>query len=102
MKWIGAEAGDVDESEIARKQRAISEKLQKRQRQLQKDGAELERVRRELEALEEPLKAEIMSIRTALEASNKREKLLVDEINALRSGAFENQHHFFVLCLIQW
>lgn len=93
VKWIGAEAGEVDETELARKQRAISEKLLKRQKQLQRDGAELERVRHELEALEVPLKAEIMSLRTALEDANKREKALVDEINSLRSGASANTSH---------
>lgn len=84
--WHGAEAGDIDETELVRKQRAIAEKLERRQQQLAKDGAEIERVRNELAALEAPLKEEIMSIRTALETSNKAEKMLVDEVNVLRDG----------------
>lgn len=89
--WVGAESGDVDENELERRQRAISQRLIARQRQLAKDGAELERVRKELAALEAPLKAEIMSLRSALEDSNKREKFLVDEINALRDTLHEKE-----------
>jgi chromosome segregation ATPase len=84
--WVGAEAGDVDESELERRQRAIGARLVARQRQLEKDGAELERVRVDLAALEAPLKAEIMSLRTALEETNRREKALVDEVNRLRDA----------------
>ncbi len=85
--WVGAEAGDVDGSELARRQRAIGKKLAERQRQLERDSHEIERVREELAALEAPLKAEIMSLRTALEDANKREMALVGEVNALRKGA---------------
>lgn len=84
--WVGAEAGDVDDNEIERRQRAIAQKLVQRQRQLARDGEELERVRRELKELEAPLKAEILSIRVALEGTATQEKALVDEINTMRSG----------------
>lgn len=85
--WVGAEAGDVDDDEISRRQRSIAEKLARRQRQLARDGEELERVRRELKELEAPLKAEILSIRVALEGTATQEKGLVDEINTMRDGS---------------
>jgi chromosome segregation ATPase len=82
--WVGAEAGNVDDNELSRRQREISDRLARRQKQLLRDSDELERVRLELAALEAPLKAEIMSLRTALEEANKKETLLVAEVNALR------------------
>lgn len=84
--WVGAEAGEVDGSELERRQRAISRRLAARQRQLDRDGKELERVRGDLAALEAPLKAEIMSMRTALEEANRRESALVDEVNGMREA----------------
>jgi chromosome segregation ATPase len=83
--WVGAEAGNVDDNELARRQREISERLARRQKQLLQDSDALERVRLELAALEAPLKAEIMSLRNALENANKKESLLVAEVNELRT-----------------
>lgn len=86
LGWVGADAGGVDENELERRQRAIGARLAARQKQLVRDSAELERVRGELTALEAPLKAEIMSLRAALEGAGKREKLLVEEINDMRDA----------------
>lgn len=83
-RWEGAEAGEVDESELDRRQRAIAERLDRRQREVKRTGQELARVRAELKALEEPIKAEIMKLRERLEDSNRKEKALVDTVNTLR------------------
>lgn len=86
--WAGAGAGGADEGELERRQRAIGARLAARQKQLVRDTAELERVRGELAALEAPLKAEIMSLRAALEGAGKREKGLVEEINEMRDALY--------------
>lgn len=91
-KWEGAEEGEVDESELDRRQRAIGEQLEKRQREVQRQGKELARVRADLKALEEPIKAEIMQLRERLEDSNRREKALVDSVNMLRKDLFVKEN----------
>lgn len=90
-KWEGAEEGEVDESEMDRRQRAIAEQLEKRQREVNRLGKELARVRADLKALEEPIKAEIMQLREKLEDSNRREKALVDAVNLLRKDLFTKE-----------
>jgi len=90
-KWEGAEAGEVDESELDRRQRAISERLERKQREVHEQGKELARVRAELKALEEPIKAEIMQLREKLESANRTEKGLVETVNALRKDLFERE-----------
>lgn len=90
-KWEGAEAGEVDESELERRQRAISEQLEKKQREVLRQGRELERIQSELKALEQPIKAEIMMLREKLEHSNRREKALVDNVNSLRKDLYEKE-----------
>lgn len=91
-KWEGAEDGEVDESELDRRQRAIGEQLERRQREVHRQGKELARVRAELKALEEPIKAEIMQLREKLEDSNRREKALVDSVNMLRKDLFTKEN----------
>lgn len=83
-KWEGADAGEVDESELDRRQRVISEQLEKKQREVHRQGQQLARVRAELKALEQPIKEEIMQLREKLEESNRQEKALVESVNALR------------------
>ncbi|CDF34784.1 unnamed protein product [Chondrus crispus] len=90
-KWEGADEGEVDESELDRRQRAISDRLDRRQREIHRQSKELTRVRAELKALEEPIKAEIMQLRERLEDSNRREKALVEAVNALRKDLFEKE-----------
>lgn len=90
-KWEGAEAGEVDESELDRRQRAIAEQLEKKQKEVHRQGKELARVRAELKALEEPIKAEIMQLREKLEDSNRREKSLVESVNTLRKDLFDKE-----------
>lgn len=91
-KWEGAEEGEVDESELDRRQRAIAEQLEKKQREVHRQGKELARVRAELKALEEPIKAEIMQLREKLEDANRREKALVDAVNILRKDLFAKEN----------
>lgn len=90
-RWDGAEAGDVDESELDRRQRALSQHLDKRQAEVVRQGKELARVRRELKKLEEPIKLEIMALRERLEESNRREMGLVTTVNTLRKDLFEKE-----------
>lgn len=87
-KWEGADAGEVDESELDRRQRVISEQLDKKQREVHRQGQQLARVRAELKALEQPIKEEIMQLRERLEDSNRREKALVESVNALRKDLY--------------
>lgn len=90
-KWEGAEQGQVDESELERRQRALTEQLEKKQLEVQRQGKKLARVREELKALEEPIKAEIMQLRERLEQSNRSEAALVDAVNALRTDLFTKE-----------
>lgn len=90
-KWEGADEGEVDESELDRRQRALSEKLEKKQLEVQQQGKKLAKVRAELKALEEPIKAEIMQLRESLEQSNRREISLVTSVNSLRKDLFEKE-----------
>ncbi len=90
-KWEGAEAGEIDESELDRRQRSITEQLDRKQRELRRTGQELAKVRAELKALEEPIKAEIMTLRQRLEEANRVEKSLVESVNSLRKDLFEKE-----------
>lgn len=90
-KWEGVEAGAIDESELDRRQRVIAEQLERKQTELRRTGRELARVRAELKALEEPIKAEIMSLRERLEDANRKEKALVESVNVLRKDLFEKE-----------
>lgn len=90
-KWEGAEAGEVDESELDRRQRAISQKLEARQQEVRRQGIQLARVRAELKKLEEPIKAEIMGLREQLEGANRRESGLVNMVNSLRKELFDKE-----------
>lgn len=78
----------VDERELERRQRNLSEQLARKQEEVQQTGRKLARVRGELAAIEAPIKAEIMTIRERLEAANRAEKALVDGVNALRKELF--------------
>lgn len=84
-KWEGAEAGEVDESELERRQRALAEKLERRQEEVARQGERLARVREELRALEAPIKTEIMQVRHQLEDENRKEVALVSSVNSLRT-----------------
>lgn len=84
-KWEGAEAGEIDESELERRQRALSEKLERRQAEIARQSERLTRVREELRALEAPIKTEIMQIRQHLEEENRKEISLVASVNTLRT-----------------
>lgn len=84
-KWDGAEAGEVDESELERRQRALSEKLERRQAEIARQSERLTRVRDELRALEAPIKTEIMQLRQRLEDENRKEIALVASVNSLRT-----------------
>lgn len=90
-KWEGAEAGEVDENELERRQRSITEQLERKQEELQRTGKELAKLRAELKELEEPIKAEIMTLRERLEAANRSEKTLVESVNSLRKDLFEKE-----------
>lgn len=90
-KWDGAEAGEVDESELDRRQRALAEQLERRQREVIRQSKQLARVRDDLKALELPIKAEIMQLRERLEDANRREVVLVDTVNSLRKDLFEKE-----------
>lgn len=90
-QWEGAEAGQVDESELDRRQRAIAERLERKQREVQQQSKQLARVKAELKALEEPIRAEIMQLREQLEAENRNEKSLVESVNALRQELFAKE-----------
>eukprot|EP00177_Eucheuma_denticulatum_P004017 GFKZ01007255.1.p2 GENE.GFKZ01007255.1~~GFKZ01007255.1.p2 ORF type:complete len:327 (+),score=45.34 GFKZ01007255.1:2301-3281(+) len=90
-QWKNPQAHEIDESELDRRQRVISERLEKRQREVQRQGKQLARVRAELKALEQPIKQEIMQLRERLEDSNRRERDLVDSVNALRKDLFEKE-----------
>lgn len=90
-KWEGAEQGEVDESELDRRQRAISEKLERKQREVIQQGKQLAKVRAELKALEVPIKQEIMNIRELLEGANKEEIYLVQSVNTLRKDLAEKE-----------
>lgn len=90
-QWKNPQAHEIDESELDRRQRAISERLERRQLEVQRQGKQLARVRAELKALEQPIKQEIMQLRERLEDSNRRERGLVDSVNALRKDLFEKE-----------
>lgn len=90
-KWEGAEAGEVDESELERRQRALSEKLERRQAEIARQSERLTRVREELRALEAPIKTEIMQIRQRLEEENRKEIALVASVNSLRTDLVEKE-----------
>lgn len=96
-KWEGADAGEIDESELDRRQRTISEQLEKKQREVHRQGQQLARVRAELKALEQPIKEEIMQLREKLEDSNRREKALVESVNALRKDLFGKEKNLKVV-----
>lgn len=83
--------GNLDERELERRQRSISEQLERRQEEVRRTGRELARVRTELKALEAPIKAEIMALRERLEAANRGERALVDAVNALRTDLFDKE-----------
>lgn len=91
-KWDGLESGEVDESELDRRQRALSEQLDRRQREVHQQGKRLARVREELKALEQPIKADIMQLRERLEVANRSEITLVQNVNELRKQLFEKEH----------
>lgn len=90
-KWEGADEGEVDESELDRRQRALSEQLEKRQREVIRQSKQLAKVREELKALEQPIKAEIMQLREQLESANREEISLVQDVNILRKDLFEKE-----------
>lgn len=90
-KWEGADEGEVDESELDRRQRALSEQLEKRQREVIRQSKQLARVREELKALEQPIKTEIMQLREQLETANRQEISLVQDVNLLRKDLFDKE-----------
>lgn len=83
-KWDGADQGDVNESELDRRQRALSQQLERRQREMLEQSEKLARVREELKELEQPIKADIMTLREKLEHANREEITLVQGVNMLR------------------
>lgn len=84
-RWEGEDQGQVDESELDRRQRALQEKLERKQLEFQRQGKRLAKVRQELKSLEEPIRAEIMKIRQQLEYANREEIELVNSVNTLRT-----------------
>lgn len=89
--WKSSQNADIDESELDRRQRALSEKLELKQLEVQRQGRRLAKVRDELKALEQPMKAEIMKLRQSLEDANRSEISLVDTVNTLRKQLFQHE-----------
>lgn len=90
-KWEGVEQGEIDECELDRRQRSLSEQLEKRQREVIQQSKQLAKVREELKELEVPIKQEIMGLREKMEAANREEILLVQSVNTLRKELSEKE-----------